>query len=128
LALAALVVNNTGITLAGNSKFIHNHCGCQTLSGTHELGCSITQSLGVCENTLHFTSLIMLDQSGYQQAHYKPITSLVTQQMVPVLVVVMQLIQKRTPHLVSVVLVILVISVGCSRLYIYIYINSPSIE
>lgn len=75
--------------------------------------------------------LIMVEQSGYQQAHctlMEQTTSLATQQMVPVLVVVMQLIQKRTPHLVSVVLVILVISVGCSRLYIYIYINSPSIE
>ena len=37
----ALVVINSGITLVGNSKFIHNQCACQSFSEVHGYGCGI---------------------------------------------------------------------------------------
>ena len=38
----ALVVKNTSLTLAENSEFIHNQCGCEPFSEVCELGCGIT--------------------------------------------------------------------------------------
>ena len=37
----ALAVNDTNIILAGNSKFIHNQCACQSFSEVHGYGCGI---------------------------------------------------------------------------------------
>ena len=42
LGTALVVVNNTTITLAENSKFIRNQCACQSFSKRCELGCGVT--------------------------------------------------------------------------------------
>ena len=47
----ALAVNNTSVTLAESSKFIHNQCACQSFSERCELGCGIT----ALNSTLAFT-------------------------------------------------------------------------
>ena len=38
----ALTIRNTNITLAGNSEFTHNQCGCESFTERCELGCGIT--------------------------------------------------------------------------------------
>ena len=38
----ALTVHNTNITLAGNSEFVHNQCGCESFIKSCNLGCAIT--------------------------------------------------------------------------------------
>ena len=49
----ALVVNNTNVTLAENSKFVRNQCTCRSFSDleVHKLGCGIT----ALNSTLTFT-------------------------------------------------------------------------
>ena len=48
---AALVVDSTKITLTKNNEFIHNQCGCESLSEKCKLGCGIT----ALNSTLTFT-------------------------------------------------------------------------
>ena len=48
---SALAVHNTNITLAENSEFVHNHCGCDSFGESCKLGCGIT----ALNSTLTFT-------------------------------------------------------------------------
>ena len=74
----ALTVHNTNITLAGNSKFIHNQCACPSFSDSEARACGITAlnsnltfivNTFFHENTKQLSSLhTVVEQSGHQVA------------------------------------------------------------